>query len=277
MFERALVSPADSLVLDLEDSVTPERKAAAREEVRDWLAGADFAGRERVVRINPPEGDLWEEDLEVTMASSPDAYMLPKVGGADDLLRVDERLRALEARAGVEPGRTGVIPIATETAEGLLNVREIARGPRVLALTWGAEDLSADLGARANRDADGRYLEVFRYARVMTLLAAKAAGVQAIDGVYTDFRDTDGLRLESAEAAQMGYDGKLTIHPAQLETVNAAFTPTDEEVRESRELLAAFEENRRAGRMAFSHRGQMVDVPHLNRARAILERAECSG
>ena len=277
MFERALSSPADSLVLDLEDSVTPERKAAARGEVRDWLAGADFGGRERVVRINPSDGELWEEDLEVTMSAPPDAYMLPKVGGVEDLVRVDERLSALEARAGVEPGRIGVIPIATETAEGLLRVSETARGPRVVALTWGAEDLSADLGASANRDADGRYLEVFRYARVMTLLASKAAGVQAIDGVYTDFRDTDGLRAEAGEAARMGFDGKLTIHPAQLESVNAAFSPSDEEVRESRELLAAFEENRRAGRMAFSHKGRMVDVPHLNRARAILERAQRSG
>ena len=277
MFERALSSPADSLVLDLEDSVTPERKAAARGEVRDWLAGADFGGRERVVRINPSDGELWEEDLEVTMSAPPDAYMLPKVGGVEDLVRVDERLSALEARAGVEPGRIGVIPIATETAEGLLRVSETARGPRVVALTWGAEDLSADLGASANRDADGRYLEVFRYARVMTLLASKAAGVQAIDGVYTDFRDTDGLRAEAGEAARMGFDGKLTIHPAQLESVNAAFSPSDEEVRESRELLAAFEKNRRAGRMAFSHKGRMVDVPHLNRALAILERAQRSG
>ena len=277
MFERALSSLADSLVLDLEDSVPPERKAAARGEVRDWLAGADFGGRERVVRINPSDGELWEEDLEVTMSAPPDAYMLPKVGGVEDLVRVDERLSALEARAGVEPGRIGVIPIATETAEGLLRVSETARGPRVVALTWGAEDLSADLGASANRDADGRYLEVFRYARVMTLLASKAAGVQAIDGVYTDFRDTDGLRAEAGEAARMGFDGKLTIHPAQLESVNAAFSPSDEEVRESRELLAAFEKNRRAGRMAFSHKGRMVDVPHLNRALAILERAQRSG
>jgi citrate lyase subunit beta/citryl-CoA lyase len=266
---RALESAADALVLDLEDAVRLEDKASAREAVARWLE-RDFGGRERIVRINPLDSGLGIADLEATLPARPDAYMIPKVRGFADLEELDVRLGALE-RAIDRPQRSvALIPIATETPEGVLAIREIAYAPRVAALTWGGEDLSAAIGARRNRDASGEYLDVFRYARLATLLAASAAGVDALDAVYVDFRDLDGLRRESDAAADMGFAGKMTIHPDQIAVVNAAFSPSDEDVRAAQELLAAAE---RAGSGAFEHRGQMVDVPHLTRARRLLERA----
>jgi citrate lyase subunit beta/citryl-CoA lyase len=268
--ERALGSPADALVLDLEDAVRLEHKAEARARAAAWLRERDFGGRERIVRINPLESGLGEADLETTLPAGPDTYMIPKVRGPADLEQIDVRLRALERACGRPEGSTALIAIATETPEGVLAAREIARAPRVAALTWGGEDLSAALGARRNRDARGEYLDVFRYARIATLLAAAAAGIDAIDAVYVDFRDLDGLRREAESAADMGFAGKMTVHPDQIPIVNAAFTPSDEDVRDAEELLAAAA---RAGAGAFEHRGQMVDIPHLTRARKLLERA----
>lgn len=268
--ERALSTPADALVLDLEDAVRLEHKAEARACAAAWLRERDFGGRERIVRINPIESGLGEADLEATLAAGPDAYMVPKVRGPMDLEAIDARLRELEGACGRPEGAVALIAIATETPEGVLAVREIARAPRVVALTWGGEDLSAALGARTNRDARGEYLDVFRYARIATLLASAAAGIDAIDAVYVDFRDHDGLRREAESAVDMGFAGKMTIHPDQIPIVNAAFTPTEDEVRDADDLLAAAA---RAGAGAFEHRGQMVDVPHLTRARKLLERA----
>src|SRR5262245_43775288 len=268
--ERALATPADALVLDLEDAVRLEHKAEARARAAEWLRERDFGGRERIVRMNPIESGLGEADLEATLGAGPDTYMVPKVRGPADLEQIDARLRALERACGRAEGSTALLPIATETPEGVLAVREIARAPRVAALTWGGEDLSAALGARRNRDARGEYLEVFRYARIATLLAAAAAGVDAIDGVYVDLRDVDGLRREAESAADMGFAGKLTIHPDQIPIVNAVFMPSEDDVRAAEELLDAAA---RAGAGAFEHRGQMVDVPHVSRARKLLERA----
>jgi len=268
--ERALASPADALVLDLEDAVRLEDKARARTAAVAWLRERDFGGRERVVRINPIESGLGVADLEATLAAGPDSYLIPKVRGRADLEEIDARLRALERACGRREGGTELIAIATETPEGVLSASEIARAPRVTALTWGGEDLSAALGARANRDARGDYLEVFRYARIATLLAAAAAGIDAIDSVYVDFRDPDGLRREAESAAETGFVGKMTIHPDQIPIVNAAFTPSEDDVRAAEELVAAAA---RAGSGAFAHRGQMVDVPHVTRARKLLARA----
>jgi citrate lyase beta subunit len=275
--ERAASLEADAIVLDLEDAVPPDGKEAAREAARDWLASAELGPRERIVRFNPLDTPFGRRDLEVTMEARPDAYLVPKARRAADLLAIDALLGDLERRHGRPAREVLLLVIATETAEGLLNIRELAAAPRVDALAWGGEDLSVDLGSRRNRGEDGRYLDVFRYARSMTLLAAAAAGVQAIDAVYTDLRDSAGLEREAREAAWMGFAGKLTIHPDQLAPVNAAFSPSPEEIRESEELLHAFQEHERAGRMAFGFRGRMVDVPHLHRARGILERARQAG
>ena len=156
---------------------------------------------------------------------------------------------------------------------GALNVPTFPGCPRVEAMTWGGEDLSAALGVPGNRDAAGQYLSVYQHCRVMTLLSAAAGGVQPIDAVYVDYRDIDGLRQECEEGARLGFTGKISIHPDQIDVINAAFTPAPEQVAEARGLIAAFDEAQAEGRMAFSFRGQMVDVPHLTRARALVERA----
>ena len=273
MLAKSLELPADSLVLDLEDAVVPERKDAARDVVAGWLRDVDFGRQERVVRMNPLDSPWGERDLEVTMQARPDAYLVPKVRSRVDLEEIDRRLTELEARFGHPRGEVALLVLATETPQGVLNIRDLPSCPRVDALTWGAEDLSAAIGARRNRDEKGEFLEVFRYCRRMTLLAAAAAGVQPLDTVYVDVKDLAGLRRECLEGAWMGFTGKITIHPGQIEVVNEVFTPSADEIAQSRELLEAFEKNRRAGRMTFSFRGQMVDVPHLERARSILERA----
>lgn len=278
MLQKSLALPADSLVLDLEDAVTPENKDSARETVTGWLKSVNFGRQEKMIRMNPLDTPWGEKDLEVTMQGRPDSYIVPKVRTKDDILAIDAILTRLEKQYGYPQGEVKLVVIATETPQGVLNVKEIATAcPRVDALTWGAEDLSAAIGARRNRDESGQFLEVFRYARIVTLLAATAAGVEPLDTVFVDIRDSEGLRRECIEGAWMGFTGKITIHPSQIEIVNEIFSPSPADVAEARELLAAFEENRKAGRMAFSFKGQMVDVPHLTRARKILERAEMAG
>ena len=277
MLQKSLALPADSLVLDLEDAVTPENKDSARETVTKWLKQVNFGRQERMVRMNPLDTPWGVRDLEVTMQGRPDSYLVPKVRTKDDLFKIDTILSRMEREYNYPPGEVKLVVLATETPQGLLNIRDFGACPRVDALSWGAEDLSAAIGARRNRDEHGQFLEVFRYARIMTLLAATAAGVQPIDTVFVDIRDTEGLRRECQEGAWMGFTGKITIHPSQIEIVNEVFSPSPEDIAESKELLAAFEENRQAGRMAFSFKGQMVDVPHLTRARTILERARQAG
>ncbi|MGE0679609.1 MAG: CoA ester lyase [Candidatus Binatia bacterium] len=277
MLQKSLALPADSLVLDLEDAVTPENKDSAREVVTRWLKEVDFGRQERMVRMNPLDTPWGMKDLEVTMQGKPDSYLVPKVRTEEDLFKIDEMISLMEREYGHTPGEVKLIVLATETPQGLLNIRDFGTCPRVDALSWGAEDLSAAIGARRNRDESGQFLEVFRYARVMTLLAATATGVQPLDTVFVDIKDTKGLRRDCLEGAWMGFTGKITIHPSQIEVVNEIFTPSPEEIAESKALLEAFEENQKAGKMAFSFKGQMVDVPHLTRARTILERARLAG
>ncbi len=270
---KSLTLPADSLILDLEDAVAPEQKDSARATVASWLREVDFGRQERIVRINPLDTPWGTRDLEVTLEARPDAYMVPKVSGPQDLARIDALLSRIESEQGLPQGEVKLLVLATETPAGLLSIRELALGPRVDALTWGPEDLAAAIGARRNRDEQGHYLEVFRYARVMTLLAAANAGVQPVDTVYVDIRDHEGFRRECQEAAWMGFTGKLTLHPDQVPVVNEVFTPSAEEIAKSQELLEAFEPNRKSGSGVFRFRGQMVDAPHLARAHTILERA----
>lgn len=277
MLAKALALPADTLVLDLEDSVTPDNKESARKTVTEWLRKVDFGRQERMIRFNPLDTPWGMADLEATMEGRPDSYMVPKVRSKDDLLELDSILTRLEQRFGYAERSVKLLVIATETPQGVLNIRDFGACPRVDALSWGAEDLSAAIGARRNRDERGELLEVFRYARIMTLLAATAAGVQPVETVYVNLRDLDGFRRDCRESAWTGFTGRITIHPAQVEIVNEIYSPSPEEIADAQELLDAFEENRRAGRMTFSFRGEMVDVPHLNRARTIVERAKAIG
>jgi citrate lyase subunit beta/citryl-CoA lyase len=183
-------------------------------------------------------------------------------------------LDGLEHRHGLAAGSTRLLPIATETPEGLLNIREVAAAsPRIVAISWGIEDLGAAMGLPRVRDAQGRYLDIPRYARTMCAVAASAAGIDWLDTVYTDIADLDGLRRECEEGVAMGFSGKISIHPSQIEVINAAFTPDKTAVAEARELIALFEEHRARGVYAFRFKGQMVDAPHLTRARKVVERA----
>jgi citrate lyase beta subunit len=274
MLDKALTLPADGLILDLEDAVTPDRKEATRGHVLGWLTKRDFGGRERWIRMNPIATGLGEADLEQTIAGRPDGYVVPKPRHAGDIREIAQRLDALEHRHRLVPGSTRLVLIATETPEGLLNIREVATAsPRIVALSWGIEDLSAAMGLPRVRDAAGKYLDIPRYARTMCAVAASAAGVDALDTVYTDIADLDGLKRECEDGVAMGFSGKISIHPSQIAVINEAFTPDPGAVAEARELVAAFEEHRRRGAYAFRFKGQMVDAPHLTRALKVIARA----
>ena len=273
MLVRALTLPADGLILDLEDAVAPDRKAATRGVVREWLA-RDFGGRERWVRMNPIATGLGQADIEETIAGCPDGYVVPKPSQAADIREIVRILDRLEQRHGIPNGATRLTLIATETPEGLLNIREIATATaRTVALSWGVEDLGAAMGLARVRDAEGRYLDIPRYARVMCAVAASAAGVEAIDTVFTDIADLDGLRRECEDGVAMGFTGKISIHPNQIAVINEVFTPPKAAVDEARELVAQFDAHAKRGVYAFTFKGQMVDAPHLTRAKKLLARA----
>jgi citrate lyase subunit beta/citryl-CoA lyase len=273
MLDKALTLPADGLILDLEDAVPPDRKAETRPIVCEWLK-RDFGGRERWVRMNPISTDLARADLEETIAGRPDGYVVPKPRHAADVREIAQILDVLEHRHGIPPGRTRLLPIATETPEGLLNIAQVAAAsPRIVAISWGIEDLGAAMGLPRVRDAQAKYLDIPRYARTMCAIAASAAGVDWLDTVYTDIADLEGLRRECEDGVAMGFSGKISIHPSQIAVINEAFTPDKALVAEARELVALFEEHRARGAYAFRFKGQMVDAPHLARARKLLQRA----
>ena len=192
----------------------------------------------------------------------------------EDVEAIGRLIAAAEQGAGLARGRVKMLLIGTETPAAVFHLPEMAAHPRVDGMSWGSEDLSAELGTSAIRDARGDYLDVFRLARSLALLAAAAAGKQPVDTIYADIRDRDGLREDCRRAAAMGFTGKLTIHPDQIEIVNELFSPAPEAIAEARELLAAAAEHRRQGRMAFRFRGQMVDLPHIRRAHRILAAAQ---
>ena len=264
--------PADALILDLEDAVPPEGKSAARARVAEWLESVSCPA-DRLVRINPLDSEWGRDDLAAILPARPDGFVIPKVTGGRALGEIDSLLSELELAHGQERGSNRLVAIATETPRATFSVEAIGDGPRIAGLTWGSEDLSAALGATHTRGRDGRYLPVFEMVRQLTLLAAHAAGVAAVDGVYTDFRDEAGLVAEAEEAAASGFTGKLTIHPSQIEPVNRAFTPSPEAIESASAMLAAYERHRADGRGAFAFEGQMIDAPHVARARLLVQRA----
>ena len=259
---------ADALILDLEDSVVPESKPVAREKVLAHLLARPRAERvsQLWVRINPLD-DAALQDLAAVMAGNPDGIMIPKTNGAGDVARLSHYLDAFEAAHGLPAGGTRILPVATETAAGTLKLLEFADRvlPRLIGLTWGAEDLSTALGASTNLDPAGGWALVYRLARVQVLLAAKAAGVAAIDTLYVDFRDEAGLRQSSTQAADEGFSGRIAIHPAQVAPINAAFAPSDAAVAHARRIIAAFAAQPGAGTVGLD--GKMIDIPHLKQAR----------
>ena len=270
MLNKALGLAADSLILDLEDSVTPDRKGTARDEVCDWLANADFKNQEKLVRINPMDSEWGRDDLEAVLQHRPNGIVLPKVLDLKAVHAVDQLIINQEKVAGADYSDIKLLLIGTEMAAAVFNLAQMVNHERVDGVTWGAEDLSVSLGARAKRDEQGNYLEVFSFVRSMCLLAAVAAKVQPIDAVYVDIKNTEGLAKECKTAADMGFTAKLTIHPDQIDIVNEAFTPSVAEIEAATALVAAFEEQQAKGAMAFKFDGEMVDVPHLKRAQQVL-------
>ncbi|CAN5803416.1 CoA ester lyase [soil metagenome] len=264
-------SGADALILDLEDSVAPGRKALARAMVADYLAAAGARRpAELWVRINAlAEGGL--DDLVAVVRAAPDGLVVPKVDHPGDLARLSLMLDALERRDGVQrPVR--LLPVATETPRAAFGLAAYAdtRLPRLHAMTWGAEDLATALGASTNRGADGGWAFTYRMVRAQCLIAAKASGVAAIDTLYADFRDEAGLRQDSAAAMREGFSGRIAIHPAQVAAINAAFTPSGEDVTHARRVVAAFAESPGTGVVGLD--GRMLDIPHLKQAENLLAR-----
>lgn len=273
-FERAIAGAADALILDLEDSVAPANKAAAREATRAMLA-ADCAGKTLFVRVNALDTGLTLADLAAVMPARPDGVVLPKCSSADELRRLHHYLDAFEAAAGHPVGATRILAIGTETAQSLFRLGDYAGvSARLCGLMWGAEDLSASLGASRNRE-DGRYLDPFLLARNLCLAGAAAAGVDPVDTVHVDIEDLDGLRAETLAARRDGFVGKAVIHPRHVDVVNAAFAPTEDEIDWAMRVIAAFDESQGTGVAKLD--GKMIDQPHLKNARQILALAARTG
>ncbi len=270
--QKAAASGADSVVMDLEDGVALARKAEARTTITGALQTVDFGRSERLVRLNPVNSELLQDDLESILPARPDGFVLPKVELAGQVHRASELILAEEYRRSWPPGAIRLLAIV-ETARGVVNLREIAGSdPRLDALIFGAEDLAGSLGATRTRDG----WEVF-YARSAVVLHAAAFDLQAIDTLYVDFQDVDGLRLDAERALHMGYTGKLAIHPRQIEPITAVFTPSDESIAQARRLAEAFKAHQAEGTGVFALDGKMVDMPMLRAAERILARARAAG
>jgi citrate lyase subunit beta/citryl-CoA lyase len=271
---KAQGSGADAVVLDLEDSVDPTRKQDARAVVGAFLGAARPAGGPvLVVRINPLSGPLALADLVAVLPAAPDAIMLPKAEGAADIQRLGHYLDALEALHGHPPGSVRIMPVATETPAAMFALGSYATcRQRLLALTWGGEDLAAALGASANRDGAGAWTQTYATTRALCLFAAGAAGVPAIETLHADFRDHHGLAAAAADAHRDGFSGMLAIHPDQVASINTAFTPPAAAVAHARRVVAAFDANPGAGTLSLD--GRMLDRPHLIQARRLLAQLE---
>lgn len=265
-FERASTSAADALILDLEDSVAAENKVAARTLVRGWLGGLQPA-RQAWVRVNPLDSGLALDDLAAVMPGRPFGIVWPKCEGAASLRQLAHWLDAFEAAAGMELGSTRILPIATETGRAVFEIGSYGGvTPRLWGISWGGEDLAADIGGLSNR-VEGRYTEPYRLARSLCLCAAAAAGVRAIDTVCVDLDAPQLLSDESAEAFRDGFSGKMAIHPRHVESINQAFSPDEAQLDWARRVLQAFAEHPRAGALRLD--GKMVDLPHLRLARRL--------
>ncbi len=270
-FSKAAASGADAVILDLEDAVTPERRPEARTAIADWLTTAERI-RPVWVRINPVESADALADLAAVIAGRPDGIVLPKARDGADVHRADHWLESLEASFRFETGGIRLMPLITESAGALLKAASFTSLPaRVAGLTWGAEDLAADVGASRNKRADGEYELTYAMARSFCLLAAAAAGVPAFDTVDTEFRDVAAVERRARDSRRHGFVGKLAIHPAQVAPIHAAFSPTADEIAWAQRVLAAFRAVPGVGAVAFE--GGMLDKPHVRQAERILAAA----
>lgn len=268
---KGLQSGADALIVDLEDAVPQGEKLRGRAMAAEFVA-QHHAAMPIFVRVNAADTGLMLDDLAAIVAARPHGVMLPKCGGAPDVARMDAYLSALEAREGLAAGAVRVLPIVTESAAALLAMPGYAQSPaRLCGMLWGGEDLAADVGTVANRDDSGAYTAPYELARSLTLMGATAAQVPAIDAVYTNFRDPQGLQQESARALRDGFSAKAAIHPDQIAVIHAAFTPDAQAIAWAREVIAVFDRTPGAG--AVSLDGKMLDRPHYRAAQRVLARA----
>lgn len=269
---KAFATGPDAIILDLEDSVAADNRPRGREMVRAFLdANAPGGAVERWVRVNPTDTADARLDLAAVVGGRPDGIMLPKCADGPDVARLGYMLDALEAREGLEPGAIRILPVATETPAALFKLDSyVGACDRLMGLTWGAEDLAAEVGAATNRAPDGQFDDLFRLARSLCLAGAHAAGVTAVDTVWANFRDLDGLLADTRAGRRMGYASRMAIHPDQVAVIHEAYLPTPEEIEHAKKVVAVFEQE---GVGVAKLDGQMLDMPHLKQARKILAMA----
>ena len=274
--EKGLGNPADALILDLEDAVSDDRQEIAREMVCDFLkTNTDRSKQKLWVRINPLDSPLSLPDLTAVMPGAPDGIVLPKVYSAAEVNKLADYLDVLEVREGLEAGSTRILSVATETGASLLTFHTYLDNvtDRLVAMTWGAEDLSAALGASDNRHpVTGDYDDPYILAKSLCLAASRAIDVQPVGVVYVNFKDSEGLEAECLRDRRSGFVGKIAIHPAQSEVINRAFTPSDDEIDYAQRVVDVFEQNPGLGTVGLD--GKMLDMPHLKQARKLLALAE---
>ena len=273
MLSKSLETDAGTLILDLEDAVPPQKKVEARAVLCEWLESVAFGTKDPAIRINDLSTPWCFADIQHTVEAGARTLMVPKVEQVSDLLQVSQVLDRVERRAGLEPGSVELIPVASETPKALVNCDQIGGASRVHSMTWGAEDLATSMHATANRDTFGNYQSVFADAQDRVLLSCRTHNLLAIDSVFVNFRDLEGLKSECQRSAALGFDGKLTIHPDQIPIVMESFAPTHEDIDRAKRLIDAFADAQASGRLAFQFEGQMVDAPHLEAAKALLERS----
>ncbi len=272
---KAADTGADVIIVDLEDSVAASNKAAARDLSCAWLTEqrrtAQFG---RWVRINALDTPFWRDDLAGVMPGAPNGIMLPKSAGPESIQTLAAELYEQEQRCGLPTGSTRILALVSETAEAAISIPSYASVhlPRLHGLVWGGEDLSAAIGASRKYDAAGRWTDAFRFVRVQTLLTAHAKGVLPLDTLHADFADTAGLKRIAEEARADGFGGMLAIHPAQVPVINAAFSPSEEELAHARAVIAAFAAQPQAGTLQID--GKMIDRPHLVLAERLLGNAD---
>jgi len=267
---------ADVLVLDLEDAVAADRKEAARLGAADFLRSRAARGPRLHVRVNGFASGLIEADLDAILSARPDAIMLPKATAGGDVELLSAMIAAREAIAGLDDGTVGIVALATETPGAVFNLASYkGASARLAGLAWSSEDLAAALGVATYYDDDGGLTDPFRLARSLCLYGAAHAAVAAVDRVFPNFRDADALRSEAEAAARDGFTAKLAIHPGQVAVINEVFTPSREMIARAQTIVAAFEAASGAGVIGFE--GEMLDLPHLAKAKALLERAADAG
>jgi citrate lyase subunit beta/citryl-CoA lyase len=269
--DKAMASGADAVIVDLEDSIAPDRKELARKAALDFLksAGGKIDRPRLLVRINGLDTGLTDADLDAIVAGAPDAVLFPKAEGGASVVHLDAKLTAREAIAGLPEGAIKILAQTVESAAGLFSAGTYRNSSaRLIGVTWGPEDLSAELGAEANREADGTLTEPYRLARSFCLFGAAAAKVPAIETIHVDFRNAEVLRRDTELARRDGFSGRLAIHPAQVPVINAVFTATPEQIEKAKAIVAAFAAKPGAGTVGID--GKMYDRPHLERAKRLL-------